>query len=155
MLPWVGLALDLAIVTGQRVGDLVKMKWSDIADNKLNVIQSKTKKMLRISLDNEIKVLNLSLKSVIEKIRSLGEGSEYILGGRKVQTISASYREARSAAGIKWKNKPAPFHEIRSLSGRLYLKQNNIDFAQNILGHASIKMTSKYLDGRGKEWTDV
>ena len=153
--PWVGLSLDLALVSGQRVGDLSKMKWSDISENKLNVVQSKTKKMLRISLDNEIVELNLKLKQVVEKLGNLGESNEFILGGRNADKISSAYRQARKAAEIKWKSKPAPFHEIRSLSGRLYLKQNNIEFAQNILGHENVEMTLKYIDGRQKEWLDV
>jgi enterobacteria phage integrase len=155
MQPWVGLALDLALTTGQRVGDLVNMKWTDISDNKLNVIQSKTKKMLRISLDNKIEIFDLSIKTVTDKLKEIAGNSEFILGGRSQKIITGAYREARKAAAIEWKKKPAPFHEIRSLSGRLYLKQKNIEFAQNILGHENIEMTLKYIDGRQKEWLDI
>ncbi|MCM5113113.1 tyrosine-type recombinase/integrase, partial [Escherichia coli] len=36
---WLRLAMDLAVVTGQRVGDLCRMKWSDINDNHLHIEQ--------------------------------------------------------------------------------------------------------------------
>ncbi|ENH2531349.1 phage integrase Arm DNA-binding domain-containing protein, partial [Escherichia coli] len=39
---WLRLAMELAVVTGQRVGDLCEMKWSDIVDGYLYVEQSKT-----------------------------------------------------------------------------------------------------------------
>lgn len=155
MAAWVGLSLDLALVTGQRVGDLIKMRWSDVSDKKLNVVQSKTKKMLSISLDHGIEEFNLTIRSVLESIKNLNDGSEMVLGGRSQKAVTDAYRKARDAANIKWRSKPAPFHEIRSLSGRLYLKQQNIEFAQNILGHATVEMTSKYIDGRQKEWIDV
>lgn len=155
MPPWVGLSLDLALVTGQRIGDLIKMKWSDVSDKKLNVIQSKTKKMLSISLDHGIIEFNLTIKSVLDSIKNLNEGSDKVLGGRSTRVVTNSYRAARDAANIEWRSKPAPFHEIRSLSGRLYLRQKNIEFAQNILGHETVAMTSKYIDGRQKEWLDV
>jgi len=45
------------------------------------------------------------------------------------------------------------FHEIRSLSGRLYADQG-IN-AQALLGHKDTKTTSLYLDSRGTEWISV
>lgn len=47
---------------------------------------------------------------------------------------------------------PPTFHEIRSLAGRLYEKEKGKEFARNLLGHKSEKMTDKYLDARGKEY---
>ncbi|WP_225403026.1 tyrosine-type recombinase/integrase, partial [Escherichia coli] len=47
---WLRLAMDLAVVTGQRVGDLCKMKWSDINDNHLHIEQGKTGAKLAIPL---------------------------------------------------------------------------------------------------------
>jgi len=45
-------------------------------------------------------------------------------------------------------DRPPSFHEIRSLSGRRYVKE----FVQRLFGHKSEKMTTKYLDSRKKEF---
>jgi integrase len=60
---------------------------------------------------------------------------------------------ARKASGLDFEESPLPptFHEIRSLSGRLYEKERGRDFAQKLLGHTSEMMTLKYLNTRGKE----
>ena len=44
------------------------------------------------------------------------------------------------------------FHEIRSLSGRLY--DDAID-TQALLGHSDPKTTALYLDSKGTEWISV
>ena len=52
--------------------------------------------------------------------------------------------------------KTAPtFHEIRSLSARLYGDEFGAEFAQALLGHKSAQMTELYRDARGREWAEV
>lgn len=55
--------------------------------------------------------------------------------------------------GRAWKGAPPSFHEIRSLSARLYGKQG-LD-AQALLGHSDPATTRKYLDSKGMEWIEV
>ncbi|RJF58901.1 integrase [Serratia inhibens] len=54
--------------------------------------------------------------------------------------------------GFRGTPPPPTFHEIRSLSGRLYEKERGRHFAQKLLGHTSETMTLKYLNTRGKEY---
>lgn len=56
-------AMDLALLTGQRKGDVLNMRVSDIADGFLFVRQGKTNKPLRIEIEGE-------LAEVIERIKS-------------------------------------------------------------------------------------
>lgn len=49
------LAIHLLYFTGQRIGDVMKMRWSDVRDNQVYVVQQKTGKKLKISLANELK----------------------------------------------------------------------------------------------------
>lgn len=49
----------------------------------------------------------------------------------------------------------ASFHEIRSLSARLYEEEKGAEFAQKILGHKSMQMTDRYLDDRGNGYTEL
>lgn len=70
-------------------------------------------------------------------------------------TLSALFAEARDLTGIQWPQEKTPpsFHELRSLSARLYADQG-IN-AQALLGHKSADMTAIYRDTRGAEWIEV
>jgi integrase len=67
------------------------------------------------------------------------------------QIISKAFKNARDAAkiGASDGRTPPSFHEIRSLSERLYREEFGAEFAQAMLGHKSAQMTSKYDDLRG------
>ena len=56
---------------------------------------------------------------------------------------------------ITWEKEPPSFHELRSLSARLYTEEKGTEFAQRLLGHKSAVMTAKYQDNRGSEWVKV
>ncbi|QKO41502.1 integrase [Serratia marcescens] len=62
--------------------------------------------------------------------------------------LTKKFVAARKASGLEFQESPPTFHEIRSLSGRLYEKA----FAQKLLGHTTEMMTLKYLKTRGKEY---
>ncbi|WP_339739408.1 tyrosine-type recombinase/integrase, partial [Candidatus Regiella insecticola] len=48
--PWVALSMDLALLTGQRMGDIRQMQWKDIHDGKWWLQQQKTGMKLAIPL---------------------------------------------------------------------------------------------------------
>ncbi|WP_021015723.1 tyrosine-type recombinase/integrase [Prodigiosinella confusarubida] len=68
-------------------------------------------------------------------------------------SLAKGFVTARNATGNTFDENPPTFHEIRRLAGRLYEKAYGKEFAQKLLGHKSAKMTDKYLDTRGKEYT--
>uniref|UniRef100_A0A3B0MHJ3 Core-binding (CB) domain-containing protein n=1 Tax=Arsenophonus endosymbiont of Trialeurodes vaporariorum TaxID=235567 RepID=A0A3B0MHJ3_9GAMM len=64
---WLSYAMKLALITSQRVSDISKMKWEDIHDGKLWVIQQKTETKIAIPLDIEIE--NMKLDNIIKKYK--------------------------------------------------------------------------------------
>jgi integrase len=74
-------------------------------------------------------------------------------GSLDVRTVSGGFATARDKSGSKWVNPPS-FHEMRSLSGRLYDNQGGVN-VQNLLGHKDSKTTATYIDSRGSEWISV
>lgn len=155
-------AMLLAIVTGQRSGDISKMKFSDIWDDHLHVEQQKTGVKLAIPLSLRCDALNLSLRDVIAQCRDQilspfvihhHHDSGHAKRGGQVLTDSLGmhFRAARDASKINWLDKTPPtFHEQRSLSERLYRAQG-VD-TKTLLGHSSQKMTDKYNDDRDDGW---
>lgn len=70
-------------------------------------------------------------------------------------TVSRYFMRARKASGLSFEGDPPTFHELRSLSARLYEKQISDKFAQHLLGHKSDTMASQYRDDRGREWDKI
>lgn len=162
---YMGNAMLLAIVTGQRLGDVAKMKFSDIWDDHLHVVQEKTGSKVAIPLSLRLNAIDWSLRDVISRCRDYAV-STYLIhffrstsqserGSRvKTNTITMHFSKARDQAGIDWGDgSPATFHEQRSLAERLYELQG-LD-TQKLLGHKSPKQTASYHDDRGKDWIAV
>lgn len=61
----------LALVTGQRREDIVRMKFSDVWDGHLHVIQGKTGMRLALPLTLYCDAVNMTLKDVIARCRAI------------------------------------------------------------------------------------
>ncbi|EBL5610383.1 TPA: phage integrase Arm DNA-binding domain-containing protein [Citrobacter freundii] len=162
---YMGNAMLLALVTGQRLGDLSKMKFSDIWDDHLHIEQEKTGSKIAIPLSLRLNAINWSLRDVIARCRDYAL-SPYLIhffratsqaerGAQvKANTLTMNFSKARDLAEIDWgTGTPATFHEQRSLSERLY-KVQGID-TQKLLGHKSPNQTARYHDDRGKDWINI
>lgn len=66
---YLGNAMLLAVITGQRLGDISAMKFSDIWDDHLHITQEKTGSKLAIPLALKSDALNMSLREVISRCR--------------------------------------------------------------------------------------
>ena len=162
---YMGNAMLLALVTGQRLGDISKMKFSDIWDDHLHVIQEKTGSKIAIPLSLRLNAINWNLRDVVARCRDYAV-SPYLVhffrstsqaerGAQvKSNTLTMNFSKARDLAGIDWGDgTPATFHEQRSLSERLY-KEQGID-TRKLLGHKTQQQTDRYHDDRGKGWNKV
>ncbi len=160
--PWVSRMLALALVTGQRRGDLMGMKFSDVwSDNGvdcLHVIQEKTGARISIPLDLHLDALGVSVRDVVEGCRAYakvvdGEDSCLIRKstGKPLSGASMSWRFAQAREGAigvhKGDGAPPSLHECRSLCERLFREQGINTMV--LMGHTSQGMTDLYNDDRG------
>lgn len=157
MAPWAQNCMLLAVVTGQRRGDIAEMKFTDIWDDMLHVEQGKTGAKVAIPLSLRCEALDISLREVIARCRdnTLSPNLIHSIYARRIakQKLTDAFTTARKKTGLTWKRNPPSFHEQRSLSERLYAAQG-ID-TQILLGHRSRTMTEIYHDDRGREWKVV
>lgn len=72
--PWVNLAMDLAVLTGQRISDLCAMSWEDVREGYLYVEQKKTGAKLAIPVALRLDALDVSLEGILAKCRNLSGG---------------------------------------------------------------------------------
>ncbi|MDX7085063.1 site-specific integrase [Serratia marcescens] len=162
---YMGNAMLLAVVTGQRLGDISAMKFSDIWDDHLHVVQEKTGAKLALPLSLRCDALSTSLREVISRCRDYAV-SQYLVHylrstsmaqrGAKVpgNTLTTNFSKARDKTDVDWgSGTPATFHEQRSLAERLY-KSQGVN-TQILLGHKTQSQTDRYHDDRGKEWIKV
>jgi len=167
--PWLQNAMNLALLTTQRREEIINMKFEDIRDNYLHVIQNKTKKH---SGSAYIKIkLGQSLLEILERchdgidspfiIHRLPKRTHQYTYNRHVTKITADYL-SKSFARARHKsqlfteystNELPTFHEIRSLAIKLY-EDAGFD-AQNLAGHADRAMTERYKAGHEIEWIDA
>jgi integrase len=164
--PWAVNALLLAVISGQRLSDILKMKFKDIRDGYLYIVQGKTGAKLALPLSLRCEAIDMSLGEVVERCRD-NALSQYLVhhfrttkkyrSGDPINKATAStmFARCRDHVGIvpPEGKTPTSFHEQRSLSERLYQKQG-ID-TQKLLGHKSAAMTEMYHDERDDGWTFI
>ncbi len=164
---WLANAMDLALMTAQRREDIATAKFADYRDGYLFVVQGKSQGKVRLQQDAAISlaVVGMSIADAVRQCRD-DVVSQFMIHHRvkrstalpgdciSVSGLSNAFKDAVEAAGIvAAAGRTAPsFHEIRSLSERLYRDQYGPEFAQVMLGHKTAKMTAKYDDLRGSGW---
>jgi integrase len=160
---WVPAMLLLALATGQRRGDLAKMRFDDVVGGCLRVEQQKKARKpigarVAIPLTLKLNASGMTLGDVVEYCRGIGEPGPTLLrksGGGPIEmsSLSARFHEhILSVAGpdaykqYEWPS----LHEIRSLSARTYIAEGMTPVqVQTLLGHKHFEMTDLYLDDRG------
>lgn len=136
-------ALDLYHLTGQRVGDVLRMSLTDVRDGCLWLRQRKTGKALRLVAEG-------GLAEVLERIRGRTFPDSAVVSMALVRdesgqrmTYDALYNRfevARAAAGIHF--------QLRDLRAKAATDLNDLALAQRLLGHASRTMTEHYTKDR-------
>lgn len=159
----VQLAMMLALITGQRQGDIISFKWTDIEDlpepiwderakqyvtMELNVLQKKTGKRIGICIPKQLE----EVLDACYQLKGGGkDGSEYILPTRTGKPYtSEGFRACWQRTINKYcrlGNVRFTFHDIRALCAT---KCPTPEYAMKLLGHSNISMTLK-IYRRGKE----
>lgn len=163
---WLRNAMALAIVSGQAREDCRDAMFADIHDGAWWNERGKTGVRIQLPLELRLNCFGMSLEDVVKQCRSTGVLSKHLIhqtqrakGARlgkamHVDKITRVFTAELATLRLDWGGKKAPtFHEIRSLSGRLYKEQGNVN-PQELYGHKDPRTTEIYTDGRG-EWVKV
>ncbi|NPD62501.1 tyrosine-type recombinase/integrase [Klebsiella aerogenes] len=152
-------AMLLAIATGQRREDICNMRFADVWDGYIHIVQGKTGTRLALPLSLRCEALGLTLKEVIDGCRDrivspylIHTSNKRKAGPLRKDNLSRTFAKARDKAGIvpPEGKTDVTFHEQRSLAERLYRAQG-ID-TKILLGHKMQSTTDRYNDTRGQEW---
>jgi integrase len=136
-----------AIETGCRRGELLGLQWADVnLDRKELLVRAENAK------DDEARRLPIStrLAAVLEMARTDPAGQSYPLAayvfgdcGQRIQGIKKAWTTARNSAGLPGLH----FHDLRHEAGSRLLEAGwPLHHVREMLGHASIETTDRYLN---------
>lgn len=133
-------AMDLALLTGQRPADVLKIKREDLHDGALWIVQNKTGAKRAIELTGE-------LAKLIERIsaRQRERLSAFLVqddNGRPLgmHGLRSRFDKARSKAGVGFQ-----FRDIRAKTAS---DTGDLAHSQQLLGHKKRDMTEHYVRDR-------
>ena len=142
-------AMDLNYLTGQRPADVLKMRLSDIKDGALEVTQNKTKKKLRILIEDELSNTLDRIKSRNRKVSSLFLIATPSGTALTQSTLRIRFDNARNIAekralelgdaNLALKIRAFQFRDIRPKAA----SEISLEHASKLLGHTDQEITSK------------
>jgi integrase len=138
--PTVQDAMDVALLTGQRPADVLKILHSDIRDGALFITQNKTGAKRAIDLVGELAEAGERIASRPRERQSL-----YLIqddNGRPLTALALRSRfdKARKAAGVSFQ-----FRDIRAKTAS---DTGDLGHSQRLLGHKNRDMTEHYVRER-------
>jgi integrase len=136
-------AMDLALLTGQRPADVLKIQRTDIRDGALWILQNKTGARLGIEVTGE-------LKAVIERINSRPRSAIgiYLIQDESGQPLSyyamrSRFDKARLLAKVSF--------QFRDIRAKAATDTGDLAHSQKLLAHKNRDMTEHYVRGRQGE----
>ena len=133
-------AMDLALLTGQRPADVLKLKRTDIRDGALWIVQNKTGARLGIEITGE-------LAATITRINARPRKaiSTYIIPDENGQSLTqcalrSRFDKARMLAKVDF--------QFRDIRAKAATDTGDLAHSQILLGHKNREMTEHYVKSR-------
>lgn len=136
-------AMDVAYLTGQRPGDVIRMNRADIKGGALWFTQRKTGKKLRITIEGELQTVINRIIARPRKATGLSLIQDEDGQPLSHTTLRSRFDAARRAAKVSFQ-----FRDIRAKSAT---DLENLAHAQKLLGHKTRAMTEHYTRNRKGE----
>ncbi len=133
-------AMDLALLTGQRPADVLKLTRNDIRDGALWIVQNKTGARLAIEITGELAEV---IKRVVERPRIAA--SPFLIQDDNGQPLTqcalrSRFDKARDMAGVHF--------QFRDLRAKAASDTGDLAHSQKLLAHKNREMTEHYVKSR-------
>lgn len=141
--PRLKVIMDLCYLTGQRIGDILRIRYSDLTTDGIAFRQGKTGARLIVQWNPDLEAAVASAKALTNIV-----SMTYLLPARDrkkpvdYRSVSDQWRAAVKAAGIA----DIHIHDLRAKAGTDAKRQGHDP--QALLGHTSPQMTARYIRAR-------
>lgn len=137
-------AIDLALATALRLGDMLRLQRSDIEGQVLRARVSKTRAVVSYQMTDD-------LRAILARLRKDRPASLFLIPNSKGQAYTVSgwesnWQRLKRSAGcphIRW-------HDLRARALTDAARQQGRDYAQALAAHADGSTTEIYLRDRGE-----
>jgi integrase len=154
-----GLVIDLAYITGQRIGDLIALTWASVSDKGILFLPSKvedtTEIPVPVKMTDQLRAVLEGLKGGVEPLPT-APVIRTQTGGR--YTYSGMYSAWRRACLPADQTRPrvlnAHIHDLRRKALTDMRDQRGEAAAQALAGHASPEMTRHYMEQTELKWVE-
>lgn len=138
--PWLQCVMDLCYLTGQRIGDILKIERHHLQDDGIYFEQQKTGKRLVVEWTPDLRAVTDRAASLISE----GLRTRYLIAGRagNIRLGSNVWRVFKDAA-ISAGASDVTLHDLRAMSGT-DAESQGID-PTALLGHSDTRTTRIYL----------
>lgn len=134
--------IDLALITGQRIGDLRRLRWQDVTADGIQIEQGKTGAKMLIEWSPALRAAVDACAAGTDRVGHLlktRSGSPYTYSG-----IKSAWQRICAKAGVEDLN----IHDLRGRAGVDAMQAGGMVAAQGLLGHAGERMTAHYVAGK-------
>lgn len=141
---WVQIIMDLCYMTGQRIGDVLKIEYTHLQDAGIFFEQEKTGKKLVVAWTPELRAVVDRARTQKYSVRSV----RYLVSGRagtkrRHSNVWRYFKQACRAAGVD----DVTLHDLRAMSGTEADREGKN--ATELLGHTDAHTTRIYLRDKG------
>lgn len=136
------MMIDLAVLTGQRIGDLLGLRWQDVTEAGLQIQQGKTAIRLCIEWTPALRAAVAACgggRDRVGRLITTRTGSPYTYAGMR-----SAWDRACARAGID----DLHIHDLRGRAGVDAMRAGGLEGARALLGHATQRMTDHYTRGK-------
>lgn len=152
----IGTYIAIAVYTGLRYSDLIKLDWSTFKKDKLELNEQKTGKARTITFSNNLMAILKPIQKNDGLIFTSQKGTPY--------TSQALNRILKDTFALQLHKKNISTHTMRKTFGRQIWELNGrseegLLMLMDIFGHSSLKITKAYLgitaEDRAKIYMDL
>jgi len=150
-----GLYIIVSINTGLRADDVLNLKWSDLKQDKMNVIEGKTKKPRTIAINDNIKKALASFD-----VGATSDANVFISQKGGVFSIQQINRKLKALFINEAKDSNISTHSLRKTFGRRVYQNNQesekaLIYLSELFNHTSLAVTRIYLGIRQEELNSI
>ena len=135
---------EFILITGSRIGEVLDLRWRsiDIENETVSIYQPKVKKLKRLPLTSEMKAILSDQETGASDERVFRPRLGAVAVCWHPRRVAHAFAVARKLAGLRKELTP---HALRRTAASwLYQSGQPSQYAQRLLGHASIVTTEKH-----------